>query len=237
MEKDIGKLKIDVAERQIRRSATARHPVIAKIPFSIAEEPGYRAGLDCDVLFSCVDRPRPRYILNHFAYSHLIPVIDGGVAVRFKGGEFSGVDWQLQTVGPDHPCLSCLGAFDMGDVATEVEGKLDDPSYLQGLANDHRFKRNENVFPFSSNLASLEVLQLISLSTGIAGISDFGVQRFRYLPGILDADTERTCLRDCEFTSMIAQGDRHFALFGRDIGAELARARQTSNKSKSKRSA
>ena len=237
MEKDIGKLKIDVAERQIRRSATARHPVIAKIPFSIAEEPGYRAGLDCDVLFSCVDRPRPRYILNHFAYPHLIPVIDGGVAVRFKGGEFSGVDWQLQTVGPDHPCLSCLGAFDMGDVATEVEGKLDDPSYLQGLANDHRFKRNENVFPFSSNLASLEVLQLISLSTGIAGISDFGVQRFRYLPGILDADTERTCLRDCEFTSMIAQGDRHFALFGRDIGAELARARQTSNKSKSKRSA
>lgn len=223
---DTGSLKIDVAERQILRSSTAADVNIRKVPFSIAEEEGYRAALDCDILFSCVDRPRPRYILNHFAYSHLIPVIDGGIAVRFKKDEFSGVDWQLQTVGLNRPCLSCLGVFSSGDVGTETEGKLDDPSYLQGLTGDHRFKRNENVFPFSANLASLEVLQFIALVTNIAGISDFGIQRFRYNPGILESDTQRSCRDDCEFVKLTAQGDKHFSLFGRDVSAEKARRRQ-----------
>ena len=104
------------------------------------------------------DRPRARQILNHFAYAHLIPVIDGGIQARFKNDEFSGVDWQLQTVSPGRPCLECLGAFNPNDASTEAAGKMDDPTYLQGLPLDHRFKRNENVFSFSANLASLENL-------------------------------------------------------------------------------
>jgi len=225
-EADIGRLKAEIAERQMRRSATATRVEIETIPFSIAEERGYRAALDCDVLFSCVDRPRARSILNHFAYAHLIPVIDGGIEVRFKNREFSGVDWQLQTAAPGRPCMDCLGTFDAGDVSTEIEGKLDDPSYLQGLPPDHRFKRNENVFPFSANLASLEVLQLVALVTGIAGITDFGVQRYRYIPGIVETDTERRCYETCETVKLIAQGDRHFYLFGTDIAAEHARRRR-----------
>ena len=227
-ESDIGALKIAVAERQIRRAATAANVEIQAVPYSIAEESGYRSALDCDVLFSCVDRPRPRNILNHFAYSHLIPVIDGGIEVRFKHGKFSGVDWQLQTAGPGRACLQCLETFLPGDVGTEIEGKLDDPSYLKNLPPDHRLKRNENVFPFSANLASLEVLQMVELVTEIGGIGGFGVQRYRYLPGTLEVYPMRTCRADCEYQSLLAQGDRYFSLYGRDIGAEKARQRQGS---------
>lgn len=223
---DIGRLKIDLIERQMLDAATAENIEIRKYPFSIAEEEGYSVALDCDVVFSCVDRPRPRYILNHFAYSHMVPVVDGGIAVRFKRGKFSGVDWQLQTVGPTRPCLSCLEVFNLGDVATETEGKLDDPSYMQGLSESHHFKRNENVFPFSANLASLEILQMVALVTAIAGISDFGIQRYRYNPGIVDSNIERVCKDDCEFVKLVAEGDKHFKLFGRDLGAEAARKRQ-----------
>ena len=224
---DLGKLKIEVAEREIRKSATAARVDILTVPASVAEEAGYRAALDCDVIFSCVDRPRPRSILNHIAYSHLIPVIDGGIEVRFnKNLEFTGVDWQLQTVAPGRPCLDCLGVFNPSDVATEVEGKLDDPTYLRGLPESHRFKRNENVFPFSANLASLEILQFVALSTSIAGISDFGVQRYRYNPGILECDEEKSCRPDCGYAVLTGQGDRFFTLFGRDIAAETARTRQ-----------
>ena len=85
---------------------------------------------------------------------------------------------------------------------------------------------NENVFPFSANLASLEILQFVALVTGIAGLTDFGVQRFRYLPGILESDTERMCRDNCDYVNLIGQGDRHFNLHGRDLGAEAARLRQ-----------
>src|SRR5205823_7079019 len=76
---DIGKLKVAVAGRQIQRSSTASRCLITEVPYSVAEDAGYAAALDCDVIFCCVDRPRARKILNHFAYAHLIPVIDGGI--------------------------------------------------------------------------------------------------------------------------------------------------------------
>lgn len=224
--KDIGKLKVNVARRQIKQSSTASRLHVNSVPYSIAEEQGYRAALDCDVLFSCVDRPRARQILNHLAYAHLIPVIDGGIQVRFKNGTFSGVDWQLQTAGPGRPCLECLGAFNSNDASTEAAGKLDDPTYLKGLPSDHRFKRNENVFPFSANLASLEIMQLVALVTGIAGIDDFGVQRYRYNPGIMESDVERSCNSGCENKNLIGQGDRFFHLFSRDLTAEASRTKK-----------
>jgi len=224
--KDIGKLKVVVTGKRMKLAATAEKVFIQQVPFSVVEEEGYKAALDCDVIFSCVDRPRARQVLNHFAYMHLIPVIDGGIQVRFKNGKFSGVDWQLQTVSPSRPCLECLQAFIPADASTEAAGMLDDPSYLKGLPDDHKFKRNENVFPFSENLASLEVLHLVALATNAAGISSFGIQRFRYSPGILDYDETRTCEPHCDIHRFIAQGDRHFSHCGRDVGAEKARERQ-----------
>lgn len=223
-EADIGRFKVDVARDRIRAVATAKLVDVRTARFSVAEEEGYRAALNCDVLFSCVDRPRPRHILNHFAYAHLIPVIDGGIAVRFKPGRgFSGVDWQVQTVGPGRPCLECLGTYEQADVSTEEAGMLDDPSYMKGLPADHRLKRNENVFPFSQNLASLEVLHLIALVTGAAGITDFGAQRFRYVPGIMERLPERSCDPGCDRAKLVAQGDRYFNLVGRDLAAERSR--------------
>jgi len=220
---DIGRLKVDVARDRIRKVATAESVDVQAMPFSVVEDAGYRAALDCDVLFSCVDRPRARHVLNHMAYSHLIPVVDGGIAVRFKHQRFSGVDWQVQTVAPGRPCLECLGTYDQADVSTEAAGMLDDPSYLKGLPADQRLKRNNNVFPFSANLASLEVLHLVALVTGAAGVTDFGVQRFRYQPGILEQITPQKCSAHCDQPNLIAQGDRHFTLMGPDLTAERSR--------------
>lgn len=208
----LGLLKVDIAKQRALEVATASKLFIDAIPCSVAEESGYRAALGCDVLFSCVDRPRPRSILNHFAYAHLIPVIDGGINVRFKNGTFSGVDWQLQTAGPEHVCLECVGAFSWNDVSTEIEGNLDNPSYISGLPENHHFRRNENVYTFSQNLASLEVMQLIELATNCGGHGDFGVQRFRYSPGILEADIERVCRPTCRSKELIATGDSCFSL-------------------------
>jgi molybdopterin/thiamine biosynthesis adenylyltransferase len=226
---DIGQLKAYVAERQMLKAATATKPIIRAVLNGITEEVGYRNALDCDVLFSCVDRPWPRQVLNHIAYNHLIPVIDGGIKVKLNvySGEFEGADWQLQTVGPDRPCLQCIATYNPSDVATEKDGLLEDPSYLAGLPIDHKFKRNENIFPFSTNLASLEVLQLIEMATGIAHKGYYGIQRYSYNHGYIRITDEKKCSSGCYYRDGIALGDSAFAPpFGFDHSADKARIRQ-----------
>ena len=75
----IGKLKVDLAAESMRDHATAENIEITPLAVSIHETKAYQAALDCDVIFSCVDRPVARDVLNFVAQSHLIPVIDGGL--------------------------------------------------------------------------------------------------------------------------------------------------------------
>src|SRR5690606_6836173 len=79
---DIGRAKVFAIADGIRRSGTAPHIKIQCCEYSICEKDGFETALNCDVLFSCVDRPWPRQVLNFIAYAHLIPVIDGGIFVR-----------------------------------------------------------------------------------------------------------------------------------------------------------
>src|SRR5258706_523878 len=54
-EADIGRLKTDVARDRMLAIATAESADVCAVPFSIVEPEGYCGGLDCDVLFCCVD--------------------------------------------------------------------------------------------------------------------------------------------------------------------------------------
>ncbi|MFN4252234.1 HesA/MoeB/ThiF family protein [Deinococcus sp.] len=208
---DLGRPKVDVAAAHLRRVGTAAQLRVESHALSVTSAEGYRLAADCDVLFSCVDRPRPRQALNHLALAHLIPVIDGGVAVDMTGGEFCGASWQALTVTPGRVCLQCAGQFDPQDAELERAGHLEDTSsYMRNLPDDHRFRRNENVYPFTANLASLEVMQLIVLATGVGGVRHVGVQRYWYNHGLLKADVVRTCADGCVHQKHVARGDWSF---------------------------
>jgi hypothetical protein len=73
----LSRAKVDLARRLARRAATAANPQITAHDMSVCTPEGHRIALDYDVIFSCVDRPWPRAVLNATAYADLIPVIDG----------------------------------------------------------------------------------------------------------------------------------------------------------------
>jgi len=216
--------KVDVLREGLLRSATAARPRIDALPLSLVEPDGLAAALDCDVLFSCVDRPWPRLVLNQIAYAHLIPVIDGGIRVDAGAGlGMQGAEWGARVVAPGRRCLECAGRFDAGYVQAERDGLLEDVHYLQNLPPDHPLKANENVFAFSLGAASLEVNQLLSMLVAPSGLADNGGQTYHFHLGTLDRDLD-DCDDGCYYSNELAAlGDGATMLVGEHQAAELAR--------------
>ncbi len=219
-----GRAKVAVAADAFRRSATAENGTVEPIEWSIVEEPGFREALDCDILFSCVDRPWPRSALNFIAYTHLIPIIDGGIAIQTKpNGTMRNADWKSHIVGPGRKCLECLGQYDSGLVSAEREGYFDDPTYIKNLPRDHSIKRNENVFAFSLSTASYHVLQMLSMVVAPSGLANVGAQNYHFVTGTLDVDIGK-CKESCLYPSFTAKGDSTgIVVTGRHAKAEEAR--------------
>lgn len=202
-------LKVQVVADALRESATAEDFGVQAVDRSIAEEEGYLAALDCDLLISCVDRPWARHVLNFIAYAHLIPVVDGGIRVDVtKQGTLQAADWRAHTVGPGRRCLACIGQYDLSLVSAEREGYFDDPAYIQGLPDNHSARRNENVFAFSMGTAGFQVLQMLSMVIAPLGIANVGEQLYHFVPGILDKPVFATCVPSCSFPGLTALGDR-----------------------------
>lgn len=202
------KSKVSVIAREIKKSATARPITVKPYENSIIEDEGFRAALDCDILFSCVDRPWARSVLNFISYAHLVPVIDGGIRAERKrtGNGLLRADWRTHTIGPNRPCLECLGQYNSGDVAAERDGYFDNPSYVAGLPESHFLKHNENVFAFSLDLAAQEIQHFLTLILSLPG----GLLRLPQLYHFVQNETEyfeQGCNPNCLFPTYIAVGD------------------------------
>ena len=78
---DIGRLKVDLVSKHVLRSTTAAYFDVVPYFYPIQDERSLAAALDCDILFSAVDRPLPKDLLNHISYAHCIPVVSGGVFI------------------------------------------------------------------------------------------------------------------------------------------------------------
>ncbi len=220
----MGRAKVAVAADAFRKSATSEKITVEPLEWSVVEESGFRAALDCDIIFCCVDRPWPRAVLNFIAYAHLIPVVDGGIAIKIKpNGTMRSADWKSHIVGPGRKCLECLGQYDSGVVSTDREGYFDDPTYIQNLPTDHSVKRNENIFAFSLSTAAFHFLQMLSMVVAPSGLANVGAQNYHFVTGILDVDHDQ-CKITCLYPSFIARGDSTgITVTGKHAKAEEAR--------------
>lgn len=205
---DIGEPKVNIVALKIVKSATSRNFKVIPINSSICDEKIIREAIDCDVIFSCVDRPWPRQILNYIAYTHLIPVIDGGIKVRTNGdnSKLLGAEWRAHTAGNERACIECVGQYSQYQVGLEKEGFFEIPEYIEGAPELKNIVSSQNVFPFSVNVASLEVLQLLNLFIAPCGIPDVGQQLYHFVTGTLDK-SHLQCKDNCFFQSIIGKGD------------------------------
>jgi hypothetical protein len=218
--------KVDVARRLMQRAATGEHPVISAHDVSICEPVGRSLALDYDVVFSCVDRPWPRAVLNLLAYVDLIPVIDGGLHIDpFPDDGMRNATWRSHVIRPGRPCLACNRQLDLGLVSVDREGLLDDPEYIRRAGGSVGPAR-QNVAMLSTNVASSLLAQFVSLVTGPGGLGDPGPLQYVLSTHSLihRADESQA---NCYFERSVAAGDHRLDLTGGHAAAETERARRT----------
>ena len=204
-ESDIGRPKVELAEREIRSRSTSEGVQIVSFRRSVHDRLAYEAAIDCDILFSCVDRPTGRDVLNYIAYAHLIPVIDGGVEVQTLNDYLHSAHWRAHLVGPHRQCMRCNGQYNTSMVVSELDGSLDDPSYIASLPQSER-GGNQNVFPFGLSLAGMEVNVMLHYLLALEWWPKIRQQDYHFTLGtILPLDGE--CRSGCEMARRLATGD------------------------------
>ena len=199
--------KVDVAGDALTHHSTNANFVIRRIAHGVHYDTGYRAALDCDIILSCVDKPIGRDVLNYIAQTHLIPVIDAGVSVEAyrTPKRFFNAHWRTHIVTPEHQCLRCAGQYTSGDVVSELDGSLADPSYIKGLENAG-IKRNMNTFPFAMGAAALQVNMALRYLLGETWWPGLSRQEFQFTKGTVIKE-DRACTEGCSFREMVATGD------------------------------
>ena len=214
--------KNHVARREAEAAATAVRASIEVSDHSICEPEGLQLALDHDLIFSCVDRPWPRAVLNSLAYSDLIPVIDGGIAIdTFDDGTMRNATWRSHVIRPGRPCMYCNRQIDPSSVALDRQGLFGNPSYIAGTDQAEE-PAGQNVAPLSISVAASLLAQYVSFSVGPAGFGEPGPLRYALSTHHLerlDYNTKPYCPTESDD----GVGDLRVELTGRHEHAERQR--------------
>lgn len=216
--------KIDLARRVVLANATAPNLALDVWEHSICEPDGLAHALDFDIVFSCVDRPWARAVLNLLAHAHYVPVIDGGIGVdAFPDGTgMRGATWRSHVIRPGRPCMACNGQLDLAAVTLDRSGDLDDPAYIAGAGRDAG-DRGENVAVLSISAAAAMLSQFVSFNVAPGGIGEPGPLQYILATHTLEhlpAVTRPTCPVEAAASS----GDRAPDLTGEHLAAGRERA-------------
>jgi len=205
---NVGKRKVCVAQKRVRKACTAKSPKIKAIDAWIQEEKAYRAAIDCNILFSCVDRPIPRETLNQIAVAHMIPLFDGGVAIKKdkQNKELEAAKWVAQLVSPGRQCLLCSRQYDSGMLSTELDGSLDNPSYTERLEG-RGILQNENVFPFALSAAAMQINLMVRYFAAPNWWPEVARQEYDLAPAY-NLKESKDCHEYCRFRESRGKGDK-----------------------------
>lgn len=215
--------KIEAAGRLVTANATAAMPTVDRWDLSICEPAGLAAALDYDQVICCVDRPWPRAVLNVLAYRDYIPVLDGGIAIdAFADGDgMRNATWRSHVLRPGRPCVACNGQLDLGAVAADMSGALDDPTYIAGTP-DIQATDSANVALISINAAASLLAQYISLNVAPGGLGEPGPLQYMLSTHTLE-HLDATSRPACPVEALTGHGDFAMRMTGPHPAADRER--------------
>jgi hypothetical protein len=219
--------KVYVARRALRAATTATTPEIETFDLSVCEPDGEQIALDYDIIFSCVDRPWPRAVLNQLAYSDLIPVVDGGLAITpFPDHGMRNATWRTHVISAGRPCLQCNGQIDGAQVARDRAGLFDDDTYIKNASLDAPAR--ENVSLLAPSVTASMLSQFVSLVVTPGGLTAPNPLRYSLATHTLEhlhAETRA----GCTYEPMTGAGDTRAKLTKAHPAAEAARHDRAAN--------
>jgi hypothetical protein len=214
--------KVEVYSRVAKEAATA--PGFQVFPFreSVAESAGLNHLLDCDIVVAAADDAFARQVLDHMAYAHLIPVIDGGttlvpdsLSMMLTAGKS-----QIAAAGAEHACLECQGVYSQEEATVAREsatwGKYIDVETRGELVTSRQL-RAPSVICNNGLVASLIGLRILAIALRVTPATLRGTQRYYVEDGTLAWGAVKGCRSDCLKASWSGQGDAHFIPVGEDI--------------------
>ena len=102
--------------------------------------------------------------------------------------------------------MRCSQQYNTSMVTMELDGSLDDPSYVRNLPPTEQ-PGNLNVFPFSLAVAGMEVNLMLRYLLAAEWWPSVSRQDYQFLTGETLLGNER-CFDHCAFRQRHAQGDR-----------------------------
>lgn len=159
------------------------------------------------------------------AYRDLIPVVDGGIAIdAFPNGEgMRNATWRSHVIRPGRPCLSCNDQLDLGTVAADKAGVLEDPAYVSGIGGAPAPVGGQNVAVLSISAAASILAQYVSLNLVPGGIGEPGPLQYILSTHTLE-HLDVASIEHCPVEAVTAEGDRGQNMTGRHQAAEERRS-------------
>jgi molybdopterin/thiamine biosynthesis adenylyltransferase len=166
--KDVGKPKVAVVARELRRSdpRIEVNPVFGRVQEAKAQ----KALVEADVLVGCVDNDAARMELQILAARFLKPLLDLGAGIILREGKVREMAGQAAFYFPGGPCLLCQGLDPANLASEEVLALREAFGYVQGGPVE---ETPTAVVTINAGLAALAADLLVRYLTGFSSVPTF----------------------------------------------------------------
>jgi hypothetical protein len=222
--------KVEVYARVARNAATAPNFSVFAFRESVVEPAGLKPLLDCDIVVSAADDAFGRQVLDHAAYAHLIPIIDGGtilipnpLSMALRAGKS-----QVASAGAGHACLECQGVYTQEEATIAREGAIWGNYVVADAAkaSTKRELRAPSVICNNALVAGLIGLRVLAIAVGLTPATLRGTQRYYVEGGTLAWGAIKECKPNCCKSSWTGIGDTHWLPTGIDLRWKEIRDRE-----------